>query len=130
MRHIGRTHGISVSWMHERFSGSEAKMHYCPTDKQCADIFTKAFDNLDKWTHARMLISVVPTSRRCFGSLLELHDYSRVLADDPNLRKKKDALEDNGVGQSRAADHPGDLAVHGTEGGHSSKGDGDTRSVC
>ena len=76
MRHMGCAHGISVSWMHEWFKGSEAKMHYCPTDKQGAAIFTNAFDKLDKWTHARMLITVVPT-----GPLLHsLARFARLLS--------------------------------------------------
>ena len=46
MRHIGRTHGICIAWMSERFRGvggserlPDFKMVLCPTDYMCADKF-------------------------------------------------------------------------------------------
>jgi hypothetical protein len=50
MRHIGRTHGICIAWLSERFKGilgsehtPDFKMSICPTDYMSADIFTKFF---------------------------------------------------------------------------------------
>ena len=102
MRHIGRTHGVCVRWLHERFNDVHNQLHYCPTDKQCADIFTKAFDNPEKWAHAHLLVNVLPSAKMNVKEMLELHDYSRVLADDPTLRKSKEKSDDVTEGDDSA----------------------------
>ena len=56
MRHIGRTHGICIAWLSERFKNKDFVMTICPTDYMCADIFTKFFTNNDTWRHALSLI--------------------------------------------------------------------------
>ena len=39
MRHLQRTHGSCVSWLHENVTGPNCKMHHCDTTKQCADVY-------------------------------------------------------------------------------------------
>ena len=63
MRHIGRTHGICIAWLSERFKTfnleervPDFRMKVCPTDYMSADIFTKFFIKKDKWEHALRLI--------------------------------------------------------------------------
>ena len=87
MRHLGRTHRISVAWLHERFKEPQCQLHYCPTLSQCADIYTKAFENKDKWTHARRLISVMAPNEMSWKAVMKMHDVSRIVADDPTLKR-------------------------------------------
>ena len=57
MRHMQRTHGLSIAWIKERFDRKEFLLGYCPTREMSADIFTKAFIERLKWLHARKLIA-------------------------------------------------------------------------
>ena len=41
MRYLLRTHRCSVAWLHERFKGTDLKLVYEDTSRQCADIYTK-----------------------------------------------------------------------------------------
>ena len=59
MRHIGRTHGVSVSWLSERFAEGDYSLDYCDTDDEVADIYTKAFTDALKWKHAHELAGVI-----------------------------------------------------------------------
>ena len=58
MRYIGRTHGVSVAWLHETFKSKDLDLAYEISSRMCADIYTKAFTDPDKWKLARWLISV------------------------------------------------------------------------
>ena len=46
LRHIGRTHRVSVAWLHERVTGPDINLHDCMSDVMAADIFTKHFVNM------------------------------------------------------------------------------------
>ena len=41
MRHISRTHGVNVQWLHDAYSKRLFNMKVTKTDEQVADIFTK-----------------------------------------------------------------------------------------
>ena len=58
MRYLGRTHGISVAWLHEVFQGDDLNLAYEISARMCADIYTKAFTDADKWKSACWLIGV------------------------------------------------------------------------
>ena len=58
MRHLGRTHRVSVDWLHERCSADDIDLIPETTDRQAADIYTKTFTNPDKWRHATEAINV------------------------------------------------------------------------
>ena len=60
MRHLGRTHRVSVDWLHEQFSSDNIVLLYENTDRQAGDIFTKGFTNPDKWRHAALLVNILP----------------------------------------------------------------------
>ncbi|CAE8585896.1 unnamed protein product, partial [Polarella glacialis] len=49
MRHLGRTHRVSLRWMHEVFQDGQCEIRRCDTLLQAADIFTKGFTCRDKW---------------------------------------------------------------------------------
>ena len=42
MRHIGRTHRISVSWLAERFAERDIELKQAPAEKRAADLFTQS----------------------------------------------------------------------------------------
>ena len=63
LRHLNRTHRVSVSWLHERCARGDFELEYCDTDEQCADIFTKSFVNAVKWDAVVSLINHYPNSR-------------------------------------------------------------------
>ena len=48
MRHISRTHGVNIGWLHDVFQQPYIHMEYVVTTLQRADIFTKAFTGLVK----------------------------------------------------------------------------------
>ena len=48
MRHMSRTHGVNVSWLHDLYDKKQFSIKYTRTDAQSADIFTKAFRDADK----------------------------------------------------------------------------------
>ena len=59
MRYHLRTHWVSVAWLHERFSGKDFKLVYEESAKMCADIYTKAFTDAQKWQAVCWLINIV-----------------------------------------------------------------------
>ena len=71
-RHLGRTHRVSVAWLHERFAEPGLILRYEMTHRQAADIYTKAFNETLKWTAACLLINIVDGTQletlfRCFA---------------------------------------------------------------
>ena len=63
MRYLGRTHRVSVAWLHERFKSTDYDLVYEVTTRMCADIYTKAFNDKSKWDAACLLIGVVAPAR-------------------------------------------------------------------
>ena len=57
MRHLLRTHAVSVASLHEVFKRPDISLEYVQSERQ-ADIYTKAFDNGDKWRAVCTLIGV------------------------------------------------------------------------
>ncbi|OLP93893.1 hypothetical protein AK812_SmicGene24167 [Symbiodinium microadriaticum] len=60
MRHLERTHGISIGWMHAIFQEGYVSLAYEVTAKMAADIHTKSFKDSVFWTHACQLINIFP----------------------------------------------------------------------
>jgi hypothetical protein len=58
MRHLLRTHRVSVNALHEMIARDDVVLLYEESNRQAADIYTKAFTNPDKWRYACELISV------------------------------------------------------------------------
>ncbi len=59
LRHIKRTHQVSVAWLHERVTSPDVVLHDCVSEVMAADIFTKHFISKDKWEQVCGLIGVV-----------------------------------------------------------------------
>ncbi|CAE7597851.1 unnamed protein product, partial [Symbiodinium pilosum] len=60
MRHLERSHGICIAWMHEVFQEGYVGLAYEVTAKMAADIHTKAFKDGISWAHACQLINIFP----------------------------------------------------------------------
>ena len=58
MRHLERTHGISVAWLHEMFKREEYALVYQLSSKMAADVYTKAFHDPIRWKHVCMLVNI------------------------------------------------------------------------
>ena len=52
MRHLERSHGVAVTWMHDMFERGYMCLAYEVTGRMAADIYTKAFSDPRKWKHA------------------------------------------------------------------------------
>ena len=58
MRHLARTQGVNVSWLHDLYLKKVFGVVYSRTEAQCADVFTKTFRELLKWQQAARLIGI------------------------------------------------------------------------
>ena len=61
MRHLERSHGVCISWMHEMFTRDYMYLAYEVTDRMAADIYTKVNDGR-KWKHACVQIGLLDPS--------------------------------------------------------------------
>ncbi len=59
MRYLGRTHRISVSWLHEVCASDDVCLEYTQSTDMAADIYTKAYTNAMKWKAVCLLIHFV-----------------------------------------------------------------------
>ena len=55
MRHLSKTGGVSVAWLHEICSKEDVMLRYISTSLMAADIFTKAFSEKIKLIHLCLL---------------------------------------------------------------------------
>ena len=58
MRHLTRTHGAHVSWLHDLWGRQISGVTYTRTDAQCADVFTNTFGDVVKRQGAIELIGM------------------------------------------------------------------------
>ena len=72
MRHLERSHGISVAWMHDVFQASYVSLAYEVTAKMAADIHTKAFRDGLSWQHACQLINIFPPQQLSSQEIMDL----------------------------------------------------------
>ena len=63
MRHLGRTHGVCLRWLSERFKESQTNLYYERSALQAADIYTKAFTVPAEWDRVLRLINVLDPPR-------------------------------------------------------------------
>ena len=59
MRHLLRSHRVSVAWIHEQYKSGHFHFAHESGEAMPPDIFTKMFSDKDKWKRARQLISVL-----------------------------------------------------------------------
>ena len=59
LRHVRRTHGISISALHGWNKTGLFTLADCHTKAQAADVFTKGFVNPESWEHAVALIGMI-----------------------------------------------------------------------
>ena len=80
MRGLGNTHGVSINRLKEAFAESWNNLVKEDTNTMAGDIFTKAFDSKDKWTHACSLINIFD---------MKLIKYIPRVAGGPNRHKDR-----------------------------------------
>ena len=56
LRHIKRTHSVSVAWIHERVASDDIQLHDCVSAVMAADIFTRHFIDRGKWIDVCILL--------------------------------------------------------------------------
>ena len=71
VRHLLRTHGVSVAWLKEQFDTGSYDLRYVPSALQAADIYTKGFDSAEKWTANCRLISLYSPAEADIGKLVQ-----------------------------------------------------------
>ena len=62
MRHLERSHGVSISWMHEMFTRDYMYWRMRSPIGWRPDIYTKAFNDGRKWKHACLQIGLLDPS--------------------------------------------------------------------
>ena len=61
MRHCERTHRVPVAWLHELYTANQDtyfKLHFAKSEQMVADLFTKAFTDVNKFTLLRSLTGI------------------------------------------------------------------------
>ena len=71
MKTLNRTHAVAISAMKETFDREDIELRYVQSSRQAADIYTKAFDNADKWREVCVLIGVYDMSVFTVASNIE-----------------------------------------------------------
>ena len=59
MRHLLRSHRVSVAWIHEQYKSPHFAFAHESGEAMPPDVFTKMFADKDKWKKARQLISII-----------------------------------------------------------------------
>ena len=91
MRHVLRTHRVSIQWLHDMCERGEFDVYDCPTHLQRADIFTKHFTDRDKWEGRLIEIG------HWFPGKASLHKATSLVEKPkkPETRKPDQALVSN-----------------------------------
>ena len=58
MRHLNRSHGVSIASIHELWKAGEFTVEYVPSSLQSADIFTKSFTLPRQWEAVCRLVGI------------------------------------------------------------------------
>lgn len=89
MRHLERSHGISIVWMHQMFQLDHIDLAYEITARMAADIHTKDFSGAIQWRHACQLINIMPPEDLSCREVLDLHQTTRAGADKTQMFQKR-----------------------------------------
>ena len=76
MRHLPRTHRVSVGWLHERYRSGSFLFAHESGERMPPDIFTKMFSDKEKWKTARHLINIVLP-----------HEFNKIVEDNKQIYK-------------------------------------------
>ena len=75
LRHLGRTHGVSLAWLHEQTAVDGIDVDRVDSSFQLTDLFTKAYDSTVDWKEKLKVISHVASERNQAGRLRPLSTY-------------------------------------------------------
>ena len=102
MRHLLRSHGVAVAWLKEQFDSGNYELRYVPSAHQAADIYTKGFDNAEKWNSVRRLIGLYAPDEVNVSKIIAF--WSSVEEAAIPVQKDKESA-DKGDGSSVAGGH-------------------------
>ena len=79
MRHLSKTHGISVAWLHEQYCRDDVIVKYVASALMAADLCTKPFTNPSNWDQLCLQNNLFPHGPKdglwvLFAIALETHD--------------------------------------------------------
>ena len=82
MRHLERSHGVCISWMHEMFARDYMYLAYEVTDRMAADIYTKAFHDGRPDTLKALTPTCDPITRTVDGVPTFPHTHIPIMPPD------------------------------------------------
>ena len=111
LQHIGRTHGVSVSWLHDVLTKGHFKLQDVHTKRQCADVFTKAFSVPEAWQLAIRLIGVVKgsfisSSHSCAAAILRRASVSSAAFEEKDSKVISEAMSSGSQGSGEQPKAP------------------------
>jgi hypothetical protein len=124
LRHLSRTHRVSVAWLHEQLSPSRVpppliSLRHVGTAEQRADIFTKPFTDAVKWTLASVSIGVVDPASASVQQVRDAGSAPDVAKASPSVALSKfreDFWDFDGTTWTRIHRVPRKLAFQPSEG--------------
>ena len=87
MRHLSRSHGISISWLHEQCAQEHIQVEYVTTTLMAADIYTKAFQDAVKWINLCEQINIVEPADLAKPHIHALHALLLTTSSPVNGKK-------------------------------------------
>ena len=124
LRHLARTHRVSLSWLYEVFQRGDVKLGYIVTTSQAADIFTKPIANATKWEAACRLLGVVRRGGEAEGREVISECYVEL---EKSHEEGGFAAVPTGHGARLT---PGANPAKGDQGAEGRKGDERTKRCC
>ena len=109
LRHVKRTHGVSVAWLHGASVAQVFQLQDGHTERRAADIFTKHFAPKEKWVQdifydhferMKERCSHLPDWDDCWDRLPEVLKKSTWIEDTESEMKKAGLLDVTVVEQS------------------------------
>ena len=59
MRHLGRTHRVSIGFLYEQLNTGDFELCYEVSSRMAAEIYTKAFTDAQKWAVVREVFNII-----------------------------------------------------------------------
>ena len=76
MRHVSRTHRVSIDWLFDRINYPKIQIRYIDTKHQIADILTKGHFTRDEWNNLLCLFNISHFSSLCCAKNVSLFSYT------------------------------------------------------
>ncbi len=99
MRHLSKTHCISVASLHEQYIKDDMNVCYITTTQMAADLHTKPFADKFKWQQLcelNNLFASAPSERRWeyFDKALELHQWAHHVSETRSTERRMQTVSE------------------------------------